>query len=461
MKLNIAKIALAAVLACGTAASLGSCSEDKVYEVDALGVPQASDYADMVSVTVDQETNNATFEFHGKGVYPVWIIDGKSYSTNHRFVRYYRKAGDYQVEVKFGNANGISVAALPLTFHVDKTKMTGFGGFVYDSGYNMWVDGNARLNSFFYAPGWAQIADPSYTLAGDGFSISLPEATTDQWQAQMHIGTDISLVEGESYDGSLIVTTTKALPGLTVKIHPDGDDDDAHAIYVKRHEVAAGEPLCIWWSDNVCVAGTSNLVYTFDFGGNEAGTEVVVESIIIKNHKDDDGTEVPAPPTVEEPTWVDANSADNLWNGSTYTTEFYYAPGWAPIADPGFSEDAEGIHISLPEATSDQWQAQVKLLTDIAIDNDEPLDIRVDFVSNNDLGGVTVKYTQTGNDDNFFTADRHAVAGGDATTKVWVSNVKPTQGAPMEATSLIFDFGGCPAGTEVTITKIIIQKHRD
>lgn len=461
MKLNIANIALAALLACGTAASLSSCSEEKVYELDALAVPEASNYADMVSVTVDQTTNIATFEFNGKGVYPVWIIDGKSYSTNHKFTRYYRKAGDYSVEVKIGNANGISQAALPLTFHINKTIMNGFGGFVYDSPYNMWPAGNAHLNSFYYAPGWSQIADPSYTLTGDGFTISLPEATTDQWQAQMHIGTDIALAEGESYDGSLIVTTTKTLPGLTVKIHPDGDDDDAHAIYVKRQEVPAGEPLCIYWSDNVCVAGTSNLVYTFDFGGNEAGTEVTVESIVIKNHKDDDGTPVPEPPSIPEPTWVAFDSADNMWHGCTWTNEFYYAPGWSQIADPVVTEDADGIHISLPEATSDQWQAQVKFLTNIAIDNDEALDIRVDITSNNDMSGVTVKFTQTGNDDNFFTADRHAVAGGDATTKIWVSSVKPSIGAPMEATSLIFDFGGCPAGTEVTINKIIIQKHRD
>ncbi|MDO4319587.1 MAG: hypothetical protein Q4C34_03325 [Bacteroidales bacterium] len=460
MKLNIANIALAALLACGTAASLSSCSEDKVYEVNALAVPQASDYADMVSVTVDQETNIATFEFNGKGVYPVWIIDGKSYSTNHKFTRYYRKAGDYTVEVKIGNANGISQAALPLTFHVDKTKMNGFGGFVYDSPYNMWPAGNAHLNSFYYAPGWSQIADPSYVMPGDGFTVTLPEATTDQWQAQMHIGTDIALVEGESYDGSLIVTTSKTLPGFTVKIHPDGDDDDAHAIYVKRHEVPAGEPMCIFWSDKTCVAGTSNLVYTFDFGGNEAGTEVIVESIVIKNHKDDDGTVVPDV-SIPEPTWVAFDSADNMWNGCTWTNEFYYAPNWSQIADPILTEDADGIHISLPAATFDRWQAQVKFLTNIAIDNDEALDIRVDITSNNDIPAVTIKYTQTGNDDNFFTEERHDVAGGDATTKCWVSTVKPKQGAPMEATSLIFDFGGCPDGTEVTINKIIIQKHRD
>lgn len=461
MKLNIAKIALAALLACGTAAGLTSCSEDKVYEVDIYGVPQAADYAEMVTVTVDQATNNATFEFNGNGVYPVWIIDGKSYSTSHRFTRYYRKAGDYQVEVKIGNANGISQGAITKTFHIDKTKMSGFGGFVYDGPFNMWTGATKNDPSFYYAPGWSQLSDPSYSFDGDAYSLTLPEATTDQWQAQMHVTTNIELVEGESYDGSLIVTTNKTLPGMTVKIHPEGDDDDAHAIYVKRQEVPAGEPMAIWFSENLCVAGTSNLVYTFDFGGNEAGTEVIIENIVIKNHKDDDGTEVPALPTIPEPTWVAFDSADNLWYGCSFTNEFYYAPDWNQIADPIVTQDGDEFVIELPAATFDRWQAQVKFLTSMSAETDEPLDIRVDMTANNPVPGVTVKLTQTGDDENFYCDERFDLAGGDATTKCWVSNVKPSKGAPIEALSLIFDFGGCPEGTVVTINKVIIQKHHD
>lgn len=109
-----------------------SCSEDDYYNVDINGVPEASAYVDDVRISVDQETNTAYFEFTGKGVYPVWIIDGKSYSSNMTFNRYYRKAGDYSVEVKIGNGNGISQGTITKTFHIDKTQMNGFGGFVYD-----------------------------------------------------------------------------------------------------------------------------------------------------------------------------------------------------------------------------------------------------------------------------------------------------------------------------------------
>ena len=224
MKRYIKTIALAlAVAATGT---FTSCSEDDIYEVDINNVPMASDYADCVDITVDQNTNYATFTFTGKGVYPVWIIDGKSYSTNHSFSRYYRKAGDYSVELKVGNGNGISNGTITKSFTIDKTMMSGFGGFVYDSPFNLWTAATKQINSFFYAPGWTQLPDPEHSFDGETFSVVFPEATTEQWQNQIHIGTDICLNEGESFDGSFIFTSTMDMKNVTLKIHPDGDDDD-------------------------------------------------------------------------------------------------------------------------------------------------------------------------------------------------------------------------------------------
>lgn len=46
------------------------------------------------------------------------------------------------------------------------------------------------MASFYYAPGWGQIADPKYTLSEWCICCFLAEATTDQWQAQMHVELD-------------------------------------------------------------------------------------------------------------------------------------------------------------------------------------------------------------------------------------------------------------------------------
>ena len=227
-----------------------SCSEDDYYNVDINGVPEVSSYADDVKITVDQETNTAYFEFTGKGVYPVWIIDGKNYSSNMSFSRYYRKAGDYSVELKVGNGNGVSNGTLTKTFHIDKTKMSGFGGFVYESDFNLWTKADRHINSFYYAPGWSQLPDPTHSFDGDTFSLTLPEATTDQWQAQAHIGTDICLPQGEHYDGSVIFTASQDMGNVTLKIHPDGDDDDAHSFFMQQKiSLTAGEPKAFFFSD--------------------------------------------------------------------------------------------------------------------------------------------------------------------------------------------------------------------
>lgn len=69
-----------------------------------------------------------------------------------------------------------------------------------------------------------QIADPKYTYQNGAFVVSLPEATTDQWQAQMHVELDkaIALSVDKTYDFSVIITSTTKHPGVTVKVQQKG-----------------------------------------------------------------------------------------------------------------------------------------------------------------------------------------------------------------------------------------------
>ena len=69
----------------------------------------------------------------------------------------------------------------------------------------------------------------------------------------------------------------------------------------------------------------ANLKLVFDFGRNAAGTDMTIESIVLKDHANDDGTEVPVIDETPEPTWVAVDSKDNLWNGMTYVNKFFYA----------------------------------------------------------------------------------------------------------------------------------------
>lgn len=447
-----------AVLALAVA-GLSACSEDEIRNIDVTAVPQVSDYADMVSITVDQETNYATFSFNGAGVYPVWIIDGKNYSTEFSFSRFYRKAGDYSVEVKVGNANGVSQGAIEKTFTVEKTFMSGWGGFEYDTPNNLFKNATKQDPTFYYAPSWSQLPDPSWTFDGEAYSVALPSATFEQWQAQMHIATDICLTEGTHYSGSLIFTATKDIKNVTVKIHPNGDDDDSHSFFpVQKVNLTAGEPVAYFFHDLPAVINMDNLVYTFDFGGNPDDIEITFENIVLAESSTVNTTGMPDV-SVLEPSWAGADSADNLFSTANTNFTFYYAPGWSPIADPEYTVNGTEYSFTLPTATFEQWQAQIAFNTDIAIDDvNQKYDFKIMFESNVDLNGVTVKLCQTDNDGNYFFEERCNITA-DTATKFWMAEMIAPEAMP--TVKLVLDFGGNPDGTEIKVYDIVLQKHVD
>lgn len=290
---------MAGVLVAGFA--MTSCSPEDFTGANG-NIPQASDYTDNFKVTVDQTTNYANFEFtSAPGVSPIWIIDG-AYQASYGFSKYYRKKGSYTVECKVKNANGISDGSITKTFEIEKTIMNGFGGFVEDSEFNMFKGVTFNVASFYYAPGWGQIADPKYTYQNGAFVVSLPEATTDQWQAQMHVELDkvIALSVDKTYDFSVIITSTTKHPGVTVKVQQKGDDNTF--INMQRVALDANEPKCIWFS-NVPGVNITDLKFALDFGGNEANTDITLESFVLKDHANNDGTEIPEVQE-PEPSWV-------------------------------------------------------------------------------------------------------------------------------------------------------------
>ena len=340
-----------AILAAGI--GLAACSPEE-FEGASGNVPQASDYADNFTVTVDQSTNNATFEFtSAPGVTPVWIIDGTTYSTEYSFTRFYRKAGTYSVECKVRNADGISDGSITKEFIIEKTQMNGFGGFDPDSDFNLFKGVTFSEPSFYYAPGWAQVANPSYTYIDGTYSLTLPTATSERWQAQMLINTGVAITSGASYDFSVIMTSTTAHSGVKVKICQA--DDDNLILMDQDFSLEANEPKALWASGLEGV-DLSNVKVVFDFGGNADNTDIIIESFVLKDHANDDGTVVPDEPEQPEPTWSDVDSPDNLWSTANYTTTFYYAPGWTQIADPTYSQDGTTHSLTFAEATADCWR---------------------------------------------------------------------------------------------------------
>ena len=109
------------------AVSAAACTPEYPV-VSSAGLPQASDLD--VTISVDQETNYVTFVMNNKEMVPVWIfgeqkIDGKAskryaYTENGVSLRF-RDAGEYTVEVKAYNVNGLSQGSLVKTFTLNNT----------------------------------------------------------------------------------------------------------------------------------------------------------------------------------------------------------------------------------------------------------------------------------------------------------------------------------------------------
>lgn len=58
------------------------------------------------------------------------------------------------------------------------------------------------------------------------------------------------------------------------------------------------------------------------------------------------------------------------------------------------------------------------------------------------------------NDNIFYFADRHPLAAEEE----FVYEMPNMPGIDMDKVSLFFDFGGCAAGTEITVTDIILKE---
>lgn len=612
------------------AMTLVSCSTEDYIVPDPALIPLASDYADAIDIQIDPETNQVTFSLNATGVMPVWILDGSTYSTRNGLQKIFASAGDYSVEMKVLNANGVSDGSVTKTFHIENTvfdfnkyltflagdgsrlwridndaaghlgcgpsgtsglewwsasanekadyglydnrlsftsdyqytydpgesgmlyanasvtvfpdfpngadadftvavdpqsttyalevsgtdlyitfpahtlfpyianndiyntpryrveSMTSnkmelvidngdiawhyiltskeaasaepeFTGFKYDSEFNLWKAATISDPTFWYAPGWNQIADPSYTRTDTGFTVTLPEATTDQWQAQMQIVTDMTADEAHEYDFSCILITSADHPGITLKLQQDGDDNNF--FFADRVATKAYEETVVYYSAMPGIdAPVVKLV--LDFGGNEAGTEVEIKNIVFKDHANDDGTVLPAE-TPEEPDTVDwdEEGETNLWRQATMgEVTFWYAPGWNQIADPSFTAKDWTYTLNFPEATTDQWQAQVHMPTlDMSASADKAYDFRIIINSSESFNGVTIKLQDAEDDNNYFCADRVAVEAYED----YVYKLSNVTGKDMATMKICLDFGGCPANTDIVVSGIIFQEHKE
>ena len=352
----------------------------------------------------------------------------------------------------FGGGQGgstVVVKDIILQEHIDGGGQTGPEPFDPASPDNLWNNAVTTDHHFWFANNdWGAIDNAVVTSEGGTHTFLLPEGIGgQQWQGQFFFqNTGLKSEAAKTYDFHLVLMAEADHAGVTVKLC--AQDDDAAIITDGRYALTAYEEfsLDVYGAQGI---DCENLKLVFDFGGGQGGTNVIVKDIVFRESK-----AAPAPEP-EQPEF-DPNAGTNLW--ATMTVEemfYYYAPGWAQIADPEVTQDGNSLTISLPEATTDQWQAQVAFRTDLSSTADKKYDFYCVIQSNNDLPGVTIKLVKTGDDNTFYFADRHQITAYED----YVYAVSGMDGIDMEKISLFFDFGGNPAGTEVVVKDIVFREH--
>ena len=322
-----------------------------------------------------------------------------------------------------------------------------------DAASNLWKaveDGSAfvSVTPWFADGSWSQIGDPVWSHKDDVWELTIPEGMGgDQWQGQFPINTTLTAKAGKKYDFFCILEADNDAPGVTIKLTDTVDDQnfftaDRHAVTADNQYVFKLEGATLSKD-----ADSPALSLFFDFGGTPAGTHVKISKIYFA-----------------ETVVLDYNDAENLWktvdDGSAFVsvTPWFADGGWSQIADPQWSHDGNKWMLTIPEGMGgDQWQGQFPINTTLSAAGTDTYNFSCTILADSDAPGVTIKLTDTVDDQNFFTADRHNITT-DEPYVFTLKGAKLSKGEDSPALSLFFDFGGTPAGTHVTISDIILEK---
>ena len=237
---------------------------------------------------------------------------------------------------------------------------------------------------------WGEIAPCTVTSDGNHHEFLLPEGIGgQQWQGQFFFqNTGIASSSEKIYDFYCVLSATADHAGVTIKLCDM--TDDAAIIIDKRYALKAYEDFEV---KIIAAEGvdSENLKLVFDFGGGQGGSTVVVKDIIFRESKGE------VPPVPDDPTIYDPQSPANMWLSMNVLDMFwFYAPGWAQIDNPELKQDGNSYTVVLPEATGEQWQAQMAFKTDMSSGAGKKYDFYCVLNSSSDHPGVTVKLVLEG-----------------------------------------------------------------
>ena len=335
-----------------------------------------------------------------------------------------------------------------------------FNGFNYNHEANLWkpVDAEgAHSYSFFYAPGWTQIADPEVSCAGGKYTFSLPSATSEQWQAQCFIipTTDLPLSAATNYDFSCILNSSTDIKKVTLKL--TDTTNDGNFLFTENVNLTAFEDYVFYLSDLTGIDAAA-VKMVFDFGGNPDNTEVTIKRIVLKDHAIDDGTHKGGASGENPGGGLDTSGTDIWDNAKVSYTWWYSMADWSGTLTPEISTISNGWKVVIPAGIGgSEWQGQTHFTLDAPASAAKKYDFCV-TLNSSAACTCTVKLAWEGNDtDHAFFYDGNVALSAYEDFQYIQSGVSPD--ADYDKLALFIDLGRTPAGAEVEIKDIHLYEH--
>ena len=462
---KIYQLFCAGLVGCAISASLIACSPDSFEGADPNGIPtvEGVDF----QMNVDQETNQMVASYTPQaGVYPIWILDGTTYSTLPEVGYKNSEAGTHTVELKLGNRNGFSQGSVKKVYTFNETKIDYTSDFRKITGKE-WRFANKEVAHLACGPAgtagtewWSAQPDDK-----KGFGMYDDRIT---FTADTRKGGTFNYNAGE--DGLTYVNT-----GTTKWGHQDADWD-----------ATIGNQTSTWnfevyeWADadgNVTSQTYIQLApnTAFPYISSDAQYEdpkfrietLTAKKLVLVYETPDRGIAWRFIFTSEaaEKEWsgFDANSDFNMWKGITPVMSFYYNPdpSWGNEQTDAFAAlfkmGDNDYSVTVPQQCYAEWQAQVHFHTNLTTSAANNYDFSCILNSDRDIEGVVIKLTNE--DDSEAIIDAHDVnlkAGEDYI--FWVSDVT---GKDLNPVKLVLDFGHATGETNISITDIVLKNHAD
>ena len=461
MKTKHIKLFFASCLVCcATSVTFTGCSPEEFEGANANGLPtmEGVDF----QMTVDQETNQMVATYTPvAGTYPVWILDGSSYSSLNEVGYKNDEAGTHTIELRIGNRNGISQAGVKKVYTFNETKIDYSADFRRITGKQWRIDNKEAGHMGCGEAGtdgsnwWSAAADDkkAFGVYDDRLTFTADTRKGGSYtydagaDGLTYVNKETTWANGAAEDVDVAMGNQTATWNFEELDWTDKEGNVSKQRYIRlsantlfpyvSSDAQYNDPLF-----RVEQLTASKIVLVYDKPDRSIAWRFILTSK--EGEKEWEG--------------FDANSDFNMWKGVDYTMFFWYAPGWAQIADPTFVANGNDYIVTLSEATTDQWQAQMAFkTTNISTNAATNYDFSCIINSDKDLNGATVKLVMDGDDNVFYFTDRIDLKAG----KDYIFWKSDMPGIDMERVNLFFDFGGCQAGTTINISNIVLKNHAD